>query len=203
MTGLGTLGGTRSTAYGINSAGTTVGSSYPTGSTIQHAFSYSGWQMADLGTLGGLDSCAYGINDAGTIVGESSPSDYDEHAFSYSGGQMTDLGTLGGGITSVAYGINNAGTIVGESYLNGYSMYHAFSDSGGIMTDLAPYLASIGLTGNSEAWAINDNGDIVGDGMTADGRDHAFLLAVVPEPSTVALLALGGAALLLPRRSAF
>ena len=68
------------------------------------------------------------------------------------------------------------------------------------MTDLAPYLASIGLTGDSIATAINDSGDIVGYGTAADGSDHAFLLEV-PEPSTVALLALGGAALLLRRRS--
>lgn len=139
---------------------------------------------------------AYAINNAGTIVGYSGNTG---HAFSYRGGQMTDLGTLGG-MGSVAYAINNLGTIVGESGTSGYSPYHAFCYSGGKMSDLALYLASIGLTGNSQAWAINDNGDIVGDGQAADGRFHAFLLAVVPEPSAMALLALGGAALAIARR---
>jgi hypothetical protein len=69
------------------------------------------------------------------------------------------------------------------------------------MIDLAPYLASAGFTGDTVARAINDRGDIVGLGNRADGQQHAFLL-VVPEPSAVALLALGGAALLLRRRGA-
>ena len=54
MTLLGTLGGTTSVAYGINSAGTIVGRSCPSGSSIQHAFSYSSGHMTDLGTLGGM-----------------------------------------------------------------------------------------------------------------------------------------------------
>ena len=70
------------------------------------------------------------------------------------------------------------------------------------MTDLAPCLASTGLTGNSQAWAVNDKGDIAGDGQTADGLFHAFVLTAIPEPSTVPFLALGGAALLRLRRGA-
>ena len=102
---------------------------------------------------------------------------------------MADLGTLGG-IRSQANGINGAGTIVGQSWTTG-GADHAFSFSAGEMADLAPYLAGIGLTGDSSACAINERGDIVGYAATAAGYTHAFLL-VVPEPSTVALLALGG-----------
>jgi uncharacterized membrane protein len=97
--------------------------------------------------------------------------------------------------------INSSGTIVGDSLGNGGD--HAFIDRGGVMTDLAPCLASIGLTGDSGARGINDNGDIVGYAMTPDGYYHSFLLTVIPEPSTVALLTLGGAAWLLRRRRAF
>ena len=68
------------------------------------------------------------------------------------------------------------------------------------MTDVAPCLASIGLSDYNGAEAINEQGDIVGFGETADGYYHTFLLTAVPEPSTVALLALGGAALLSRRR---
>jgi probable HAF family extracellular repeat protein len=73
-----------------------------------------------------------------------------------------------------ACGINNSGTVVG--YIGAEFFDHPFSYSGGVMTDLAPYLSSIGLTSDSSALAINDNGDIVGWGLTADGYRHAFLL---------------------------
>ena len=42
-----------------------------------------------------------------------------------------------------------------------------------------------------EATAINENGQIVGQGTNASGQTHAFLLTPVPEPSVFAML-LGG-----------
>ena len=197
---LGTLGGSPSVAYSINSGGTIAGWSYKSGGA-EHAFSYSGGVMRDLGTLGGSASDGYAINDSGQIVGVSTTAAGNLHAFSWTtGGGMIDLGTLGG-LYSWADAINSAGTIVGDSIASGG--LHAYVDSGGVMTDLAPYLASIGLTGDSGARSINDNGDIVGFAMTPDGYYHSFLLTMIPEPSTVALLALGGAAWLLRRRGAF
>src|SRR5690349_11177018 len=109
---LGTLGGTASFAYGINSSGTIVGQSATSNNAAYHAFSYSGGVMRDLGTLpGGTVSVAYAINSSGTIAGASytngSSNPIYLNAFSYSGGVMTDLGTLGGNY-SRAYGINNS-----------------------------------------------------------------------------------------------
>ena len=46
------------------------------------------------------------------------------------------------------------------------------------------------------ATAIDDAGDIVGQGKNPSGASRAFLLTPVPEPSTIALL-LGGAGGLL------
>jgi probable HAF family extracellular repeat protein len=144
------------------------------GGGSEYAFSYSNGHMSDIGTLGIILSGfarAYAINNAGTIVGMS-----DYHAFSYSNGHMTDLGTLGGALgVSEALAINNAGTIVGmNSADNGPA--HAFVYRNGHMTDLAPFLATVGLSGNSAANAINDHGDIAGWGITADNHNHAFLL---------------------------
>ena len=49
------------------------------------------------------------------------------------------------------------------------------------------------------ATGINDVGQIVGGGLL-NGIDHAYLLTPVPEPSTLALAALGTVALLAAGR---
>jgi probable HAF family extracellular repeat protein len=72
MTDLGTLGGWQSWAYGINSSGQVVGSSYTADNSL-HAFLYSGSTMYDLTTMidppaGWTISQATAINDAGQIV---------------------------------------------------------------------------------------------------------------------------------------
>jgi len=53
------------------------------------------------------------------------------------------------------------------------------------------------LTG---AYSINDNGWIVGWGYNPDGYARAYLL--IPEPATLAILALGGALALLRKHRA-
>jgi hypothetical protein len=68
------------------------------------------------------------------------------------------------------------------------------------MMDLAPYLSSIGLTQNTYAEAINDNGDIVGYGTTALGGEQDAFLLVVPEPNCFAMFGLSLAGLVLLRR---
>ena len=54
----------------------------------------------------------------------------------------------------------------------------------------------------ADATAINDSGQIVGNGTNPAGQTHAFLLTPIPEPASLALLALGGAIVLLGRRRA-
>ena len=73
LTDLGTLGGARSCAYGINAAGQVVGEASTDSSATLHAFLYSGGTMKDLGTLRGGNSYATGINDGGQVVGYSAP----------------------------------------------------------------------------------------------------------------------------------
>jgi probable HAF family extracellular repeat protein len=172
ITDLGTLGGTDSGAYGINSSGQVVGGSRTTGDAAHHAFLYSGSTMTDLGTLGGSDSWATGINSSGQVVGSSQTTGNDaDHAFLYSGSTMTDLGTLGG-TYSYAQGINSSGQVVGASHTTGNdASYHAFLYSGSTMTDLGtlggPY---------SYAQGINSSGQVVGGSRTTgDAAYHAFL----------------------------
>ncbi len=68
MADLGTLGGSESRGYAIDSAGRIVGYS-ERADLYQHAFLYSGG-MSDLGTLAGTTgSYAVSINDSEAIVG--------------------------------------------------------------------------------------------------------------------------------------
>lgn len=72
---LGSLGGKGALALGINAHDVIVGNSARKGSTVRHAFVYTGGRMYDLNTL--LDESgagwelvvAEGVNDAGQIVG--------------------------------------------------------------------------------------------------------------------------------------
>ena len=53
----------------------------------------------------------------------------------------------------------------------------------------------------TEATAINNVGQIVGMGWNPSGGREAYLLTPIPEPATLAVLLLGGLALLRRRRS--
>ncbi|CDH45737.1 exported hypothetical protein [Candidatus Contendobacter odensis Run_B_J11] len=157
ITDLGTLGGTKSVAAGINQHGQVIGFSTTAGESATHAFLYSGGRMTDLGSLGGTKIYANGINASGQIVGSSTTAgERATRAFWYANGGMTDLGTLGG-TYSAAFGINASGQIVGESKTAGDSATHAFLYSGGRMSDLGTLGGA-----NSSALGINAIGQIVG-----------------------------------------
>ncbi|MDB4915256.1 MAG: hypothetical protein JWM95_2900 [Gemmatimonadetes bacterium] len=129
MSDLGTLGGTNSRGYGINSAGQTTGYSSVAGNAESHAFLYSGGVMSDLGDLGGSYSEGFAINSSGEVAGYSYlAGDAIFHAFLYSGGVMTDLNGLlpsgSGWDLEIAYGINDSGQITGAGVIDGE--IHAF-----------------------------------------------------------------------------
>ncbi len=92
MTALGTLGGTESTATGINDSGVVCGWSAKSDTIDRHAFRYSEGVMTGLSTLGGDESIGLGINGAGTIVGWSDLVHATNHPFKDVAGTMTDLG---------------------------------------------------------------------------------------------------------------
>jgi probable HAF family extracellular repeat protein len=126
---LGTLGGTDSTAAGINDSGQVVGSAAIGGDTSAHAFRTSANgpinpATDDLGTLGGSNSSALGINNFGQVVGwsELTVNVNNRHAFLYNGGVMYDLNDfiVSGSEWELthAWGINDAGQIAGQGTQN-------------------------------------------------------------------------------------
>lgn len=130
-TNLGTLGGTNSYGFGINSSGQVAGSSQILGSSTLHAVLWIGTTPADLGAPGGYESSAAGINDSGDVAGIYYF--YGNHAFLYTEGVMYDLSSLlvsGSGITGLdlraeGNNINNLGQIAAQGFINGGTTYHA------------------------------------------------------------------------------
>ena len=159
-----------------------------------------------LGTLGGYSyrgqglppdiSCAYAINNSGQVVGGSFLSDnVTYHAFlsTTNSETMTDLGTLGG--ASCAFSINAWGEVVGASYLSGNTTNHAFLYyRNGPMLDLNNLLLNSIGTYLTEAFGINDSGQIIANG--ANG--HAYLLTPTPpapwlvQPNFLSITQTGG-----------
>ena len=193
-TDLGTLGGSHSTANGINDSGQVVGWSEMSGDVTRHAFLWNSGTLTDLGTLGGSWSYASAINSSGQVAGWANTSgDVNYRATVWNGTTATALGTLGGDYSS-ATAINGSGQVVGWAQIAG-NQQHAALWNGTTAIDLNSFLdASTRNAGwvLTEAYGINDQGSIVG--VTRNpftGQQTAYVLAAVPEPETYAMLLAG------------
>ncbi len=156
---LGTFGGTRSSAYGINDNRQIVGyATLPSG--VEHSFLYSNDTFRDLGVFGSasarLFSAAYAINQIGQVAGyaQSSGGQGGNYAFIYQNGSMTDLTSRHSG----AWGINSSGDITG---------YYVSSASSFLWSNGNQINLGTGGTG----LGINDSRQVVG----FDRNERAFL----------------------------
>ena len=137
------------------------------------------YTVIDLGTLGGTYSDAYGINDAGVVSGgAATPSQTNglaQTAFLWINGKMKNLGTLDGSkcpqCSSEAGGPNaeNVSALISETALtdpNGedfcgfgtHRQCRAAIWKEGVMTALRNLPGGL----NSQAYSINDRGQVVG-----------------------------------------
>lgn len=165
---LGTLGGTSSSAWAVNSLGHVVGTS-TTADGALHAFVWQG-KIADIGPLNGDQQAqAFDINDAGDVAVMSF--DLGEtvtHGILWESIATTDLGAF------AARGLSPVGTVVGHINV-------AVPDVG-MFERAAKWEAgastALGTLGGdfSYAYAVNEAGDAAGMSLLAGNRFwHAAL----------------------------
>jgi len=186
----------QSIARGVNTSGQVVGQAqkrFPNVTPLQlRAFFWDGGSIEDLGTLGGPTSAARGINDKGQVVGFSRvlATGTEQQAFvaekdAEGTMHMSPLGTLPKFPSSEAFAINEPGQIVGRSSMlpsSGLIMSgRAFLYENGQMKDLGALPNDSLPEGEepydhySEAWAINDRGQVVGESGSDEDHGKAFL----------------------------
>src|SRR5580765_1626955 len=181
---LGTLGGPDSNTALINDHGQIAGWSYTSytanasGVPTQEPFLWERGRMISLGSLGGTVGAPSFMNERGQVVGASNlAGDTIVHPFLWSRATgMRDLGTLPGGNYAHPDWINEVGDVVGFSNTGkdsaGHRQRHAFYWHDDHMTDLG----TLGTDPASEAFSINDRGQIVGLTFVPGGDDlRAFL----------------------------
>jgi probable HAF family extracellular repeat protein len=178
---LGDLGGPGTFPSDMNNLGQIVGNSLtasvpgPFGVGPTAPFLWEKGRMRNLGSLGGSFGGAGSINDRGQAVGGSNlAGDQTAHPFLWERGKMQDLGTLGGDFGSANW-VNEAGDVIGISTTVGNANLHGFLWRHGSMTDLG----TIGSDISSNAFGINNRGQVVGQSWFWDGQEvtasHAFL----------------------------
>jgi probable HAF family extracellular repeat protein len=176
MIDLGTLGGSYSSAYGLSENGRVTGESSTAGDAEFHAFLADESGMIDLGTLGGTYSTGFAINDLDEVIGDSFlAGDVDYHGFIYRNGTIQDLGSLGGGFSSV-WAVNNLSQVVGVSSTPAQEM-RAFLWDNGAIVDLNTLLPANSGWELSDAFYINDQSQIAGEGLF-HGQPASFLLTL-------------------------
>jgi probable HAF family extracellular repeat protein len=199
MLDLGVLDGAiESQAWAVSGNGSVVvGESSSPGTT--EAFRWESGVMTGLGFLdGATSSWAFGVSDDGVAtVGAS-----EFEAFLWMDGVMIGLGTLDGHFDSTAYAASNGGAIVvgasGEFLESSAFIWNSVDG----MQNLQEVLSTTyGLEEQLAGWNLRgargispDGRIIVGYGTNPAGLREGWL-AIIPEPSSALLLALGLAGL--------
>jgi probable HAF family extracellular repeat protein len=142
--------------------------------TTTPVLAQASYVVEDLGVLpGDTSSVAWAINANGDVVGWSmGPNGTRGFVYTTAGG-MVPLPGLPNRPRTVARDINDAGDVVGSANAGGTDLGHAVLWKNGIAKDLG----TLGTGFYSEAWGINNLGQIVGSSYTSGGSFgvHGFL----------------------------
>jgi len=181
MMDLGPMPGlTYGAAYGVNDAGTVVGTSWDDFATAKAFLWTSAAGFVDLGQLPGFQyGWATAINAVGQVVGNVSndTGPIDGFIWAPDTQMMTDLGTLPGFPYIQPWAINGQTVVVGQAS-DSPNSGHAFIWQNGVMTDLNTLIPGGSGWVLQIATGINDNGQITGTG-TFNGQPRAFLLTLI------------------------
>jgi probable HAF family extracellular repeat protein len=162
---------------GINRFGDIVG--HYIDATGSHGYLFHKGSFATIDFPGGDGGHAHAINSSGAIVGEYF-SFKTYHGYVLIGGAYSSI-EFPGAHSTRANGINTAGDIVGSHFDNNNdstggsngSKAHGFLLRDGVFS-------SIDFPGAdyTDAWAINDNGQVVGRYKNGNGDFHVFLYTI-------------------------
>lgn len=166
-------GSTRTTIVHINDRGQAVGiGRIPSeGAVTQpHGFIWQGGVTTEVSYPGAYGTGLDGINEQGDVCGFQQGTDGVTHAIMRVNGVFASVEPPGA-VASLALSINNHGQVAGW-YDDALGMEHAFIYYKGVFTSIDPP-GSIGVA--AEISNIDDNGNIVGDYLGADGAFHGFI----------------------------
>jgi probable HAF family extracellular repeat protein len=199
ITDLGTLGGNRSVAHGVNNRGQVVGVAETAGGEM-HAFLWNSGTMVDLGTFGGRSSYAYRIDDNGTVVGRAEGAGGNFRAFvAKFGGALVDVtpDTPAERLPfAAAHAINSLGQVVGYAAQPGPHMTASnrnFKIDGVVAEELGNFGAE-----TSVVMAVNQSGQIVGSYSVEVHADYADRRAFIATGNTAVNLGTLGGRVSLP-----
>lgn len=165
----------------INNSGQVVGFGYDSSRGNPIGFVYSNGVVTTFAVPGAYATYPHSINDRGQVIGIYGihgidvTDELELSTFVYSDGKFTKL-PVSRATSIFPTGINNSGQIVGN--YGGPRRLDGFVYSNGEFT----ILGSAGNKMISEAWSINDRGQVAGTYHSNSGIDHYSFIATPKAP---------------------